>query len=55
MGSDNTYIESLTELKAGVIGNLALVLGYLFRHNTDVLPGTDKTDTQTSISLECKF
>lgn len=55
MGSDNTYIESLTELKAGVIGNLALVLGYLVKHNTDVLPGTDKTDTQTSISLEYKF
>lgn len=55
MGSSNTYIESLTELKAGVIGNLALVLGYLVKHNTDVLPGTDKTDTQTSISLEYKF
>jgi putative salt-induced outer membrane protein len=54
-GSDNTYFESLTELKAGVIGNLALVLGYLVKHNTDVLPGTDKTDTQTSISLEYKF
>lgn len=55
IGSDNTYIESLTELKAGVIGDLALVLGYLVKHNTDVLPGTDKTDTQTSISLEYKF
>ncbi len=55
IGSDNTYIESLAELKAGVIGNLALVLGYLVKHNTDVLPGTDKTDTQTSVSLEYKF
>jgi putative salt-induced outer membrane protein len=55
IGSDNTFIESLTELKAGIIGNVALVLGYLVKHNTDVLPGTDKTDTQTSISLEYKF
>jgi putative salt-induced outer membrane protein len=55
IGSDNTYIESLTELKANVVGNLALVLGYLVKHNTDVLPGIDKTDTQTSISLEYKF
>lgn len=55
IGSDNTYYESLTELKAGIIGNVALVLGYLVKHNTDVLPGTDKTDTQTSISLEYKF
>jgi putative salt-induced outer membrane protein len=55
IGSDNTYIESLTELKAGIIGDIALVLGYLVKHNTDVLPGTEKTDTQTSISLEYKF
>lgn len=55
IGSDNTYIESLTELKASVVGNLALVLGYLVKHNTDVLPGIDKTDTQTSVSLEYKF
>jgi putative salt-induced outer membrane protein len=55
IGSDNTYIESLTELKAGIIGDVALVLGYLVKHNTDVTPGTDKTDTQTSISLEYKF
>lgn len=55
IGSDNTYIESLTELKAGVIGNLSLVLGYLVKHNTDVLPGTKKTDKQSSISLEYKF
>ncbi len=38
-----------------MIGDLALVLGYLVKHNTDVLPGIDKTDTQTSISLEYKF
>jgi putative salt-induced outer membrane protein YdiY len=55
IGSDNTYIESLTELKAGIIGDVALVLGYLVKHNTDVVAGTDKTDTQTSISLEYKF
>lgn len=55
IGSDNTYIESLTQLKAGIIGDLALVLGYLVKHNTDVVEGTDKTDTQTSVSLEYKF
>lgn len=55
IGSDNTYVESLTELKASVIGNLSLVLGYLVKHNTDVPGGVDKTDTQTSLSLEYKF
>lgn len=54
-GSENTYYESLTELKAGIIGDVALVLGYLAKHNTDVPAGVDKTDTQTSISLEFKF
>lgn len=55
IGSDNTYVESLTELKAGIVGNVSLVLGYLVKHNTDVPAGVDKTDTQTSISLEYKF
>lgn len=55
IGSDNTYLESLTELKASIVGNLALVLGYLWKHNTDVDPGTDKSDTLTSVSLEYKF
>lgn len=55
IGSDNTYIESLSELKAGVIGNLAIALGYLVKHNTDVVSETDKTDTQTSVSLEYRF
>lgn len=55
LGSDNTYVESLTELKAGIVGDVALVLGYLVKHNTDVPPGVEKTDKQTSISLEYKF
>ncbi|MCE7901500.1 MAG: DUF481 domain-containing protein [Gammaproteobacteria bacterium PRO9] len=62
-GSDNTYTESTTELKAGVIGNLSLVLGYTFKHNSDVAIDTsvtpnrpfDKTDTYTTISLEYGF
>jgi len=55
MGSDNTYIESLTELKTTVVGALSLALGYLVKHNTDVPGGVDKTDSQTSISLEYAF
>ncbi len=55
IGSDNTYIESLTSLKVSVVGDVGLVLGYLVKHNTDVQPGVDKTDTQASVSLEYKF
>lgn len=62
-GSDNTYTESTTQLKAGVIGNLSLVLGYTYKHNSDVEVDTsvtpnrpfDKTDTYTTVSLEYSF
>jgi putative salt-induced outer membrane protein len=62
-GSDNTYTESVSELKAGIIGNLSMVLGYTWKHNTDVeiddslVPprAFDKTDTYTTVSLEYLF
>lgn len=54
-GEDNTFYESISELKAGLVGNISLVLGYIVRHNTDTQPGFRKTDTQTTISLEYAF
>jgi putative salt-induced outer membrane protein len=54
-GSSNTRTESLTELRAGIVGNIALVLSYSVVNNSDVAPGTDKTDTFTAISLEYAF
>lgn len=54
-GSDNTLYESISAVKAGLIGNVSLVLGYVVRHNTDVLGGFDKTDTQTTVALEYGF
>ncbi len=53
--SSNTFTQSLTELRAKVIGALNLVLSYAVQHNSDVLPGTEKTDTYTTISLEYAF
>jgi putative salt-induced outer membrane protein len=53
--SSNTFTQSLTELRAGLIGALNLVLSYAVQHNSDVLPGTEKTDTFTTISLEYAF
>jgi putative salt-induced outer membrane protein len=55
VGSDNTLYESISQLKAGLVGNISLVLGYIVRHNTDVAPGFKKTDTQTTVSLEYAF
>ena len=62
-GSSNTYMETNSELKAGIIGNLSMVLGYTYKHNSDVEIDTslasprpfDKTDTYTTISLEYGF
>jgi len=54
-GADNTFYESVSELKTGLLGSVSLVLGYIVRHNTDVQPGFQKTDTQTTISLEYAF
>lgn len=54
-GDTNTYVESVTSLSASVIGDLALVASYTVKHNTDVVPGTEKTDTYTALTLEYTF
>ena len=54
-GGDNTYLESVTALSTKLLGGLALVASYTVKHNTDVPPTLDKTDTYTALSLEYKF
>jgi len=54
-GKDNTYLESVTAVSAKLVGNLALVASYTVKHNTDVPPLTEKTDTYTALSLEYVF
>ncbi len=54
-GGDNTFLESVTALSAKLVGNFALVASYTVRHNTDVLPLTEKTDTRSALSLEYLF
>jgi len=54
-GSSNTFTESLTELGANIYGSLAMVLSYKIQNNSDVQPGTEKTDTFAAISLEYAF
>ncbi len=54
-GDKNTYLESVTALKSTLIGRLALVASYTVKHNTDVLPTREKTDTYTALSLEYAF
>lgn len=54
-GSDNTYVQAKSSLSADIRENLALVVSYTIKSNSDVLPGTEKTDTFTSISVEYSF
>ncbi|HEY5666716.1 MAG TPA: DUF481 domain-containing protein, partial [Gammaproteobacteria bacterium] len=54
-GSDNTYTETVSSLSADVWGDLAVVLSYTVKRNSDVPVGTVKKDTFTSIALEYSF
>jgi putative salt-induced outer membrane protein len=54
-GSTNTSTDSLTALKAGLFGDVALVLSYRLKHNSAVPVGTVSTDRFSSISLEYSF
>lgn len=54
-GPDNTYIESVSALRARLLGDFAVVLSYTIKHNTDVPVGSENTDRLTAISIEYKF
>jgi len=54
-GDDNRYSESTSALKARIVGNLAIVLSYVIKNNSDVPLGIEKTDRYTAISLEYGF
>ena len=54
-GSDNTYIESVSLVRARLLGDLALVLSYTVKHNTDVPVGSENTDKLSAISIEYAF
>jgi len=54
-GRSNTFTIAVTEVKAAIYGALALALSFTYQHNSDVVPGTDKTDTITAINLDYSF
>ena len=54
-GADNTYIESVSAVRARLLGDFALVLSYTVKHNTDVPVGSEKTDRLSAISVEYAF
>lgn len=54
-GEENTYIESVSALKASLIGDLALVVSYTLKNNSEVPAGSENTDRFTAVSLEYVF
>lgn len=54
-GADNTYIESISELRAKLAGDLAIVLSYTIRDNSDVPAGNVNTDKLSAVSIEYTF
>ena len=54
-GSDNTNTESVTALKSQIIGALSMKAAYTVNHNTDVPADTEKTDTETALTLVYDF
>jgi putative salt-induced outer membrane protein len=54
-GQENIFTESITELQARLIGNLAMAVSYTLRNNTDVSPTAVQTDTFTTINLQYTF
>lgn len=54
-GSDNTFASNNLGLQVQMTNALALKAGFEVRHNTDVLPGTKRTDTLTTVNVVYGF
>jgi putative salt-induced outer membrane protein len=54
-GRNNTFTESVTELKLTIVGNLFASLSFTVRNNSDVPDDTKKTDTFTAVNLSYAF
>ena len=54
-GSDNTFLQNILSLEVKMTDALALGVSYEVRHNTDVLPGTEKTDQIFTANLVFGF
>lgn len=55
IGEDATITRSATALTTTVAGSLAAKFAVRVKHTSDVPPGIDKTDTETSTTLVYKF
>ena len=54
-GEVNNYFESVSALRAHLLGRMALIASYTIKNNSEVPLGAQKTDTFTALSLEYGF
>jgi putative salt-induced outer membrane protein len=54
-GSKNTFAENALALTVSINDRISLGSGVTVRHNTDVEPGTEKTDTLTTLTVAYNF
>lgn len=54
-GEDATVTISTTELTTKINTSLAMKVGYVYKHTSDVPAGVEKTDTETTITLVYSF
>ena len=54
-GSDNTFFQNNFGVSVAINSALALKVGHEYRHNSDVPPGVDKTDTIISTNIVYNF
>jgi putative salt-induced outer membrane protein len=54
-GPDNTWVETVSAVKARLVEDLALVASYTIKNNSSVPIGRENTDRFTAISLEYAF
>jgi len=54
-GEDNTYLQNVAEVNVKINQRLSLSVGYELRHNTEVAPELENTDTLTTVNLVFGF
>jgi len=54
-GEDSTIIRSVTAVTAQIVGNLAMKASFTLKNTSDVPPGVEDTDTETSLALVYSF
>lgn len=55
IGQESTVTRSETSLSSNIIGSLAMKLAFYVRHQSDVPPDNEETDTETSVTLVYEF